>query len=167
MFPCSLIPRPPPLTPPCFILGQRLPVPLCTAGPRLAQTGLSYSMSRSFCISSQISSKSCLYADYVIGYYFFSRKLCCFENRLAAIFESKFVQNFVHSKPRSFRPALFFFLIHDCNVFVRLVLLVASYFLENLHVLSCLSNCKSFSLCFGSFFRTLTVNSVSDYSVKF
>ena len=67
-----------------------------------AQTELSYSMSHTFCISPQISSKSCVYADYVIGYYLLSRKLCCFGNKLATIFESKFMQNFFHGKPHSF-----------------------------------------------------------------
>ena len=45
-----------------------------------------------------------MYADYLIGYYMLLRKLCCFENKLAAVFESKFVQNVFHSQPRSFRP---------------------------------------------------------------
>ena len=44
-------------------------------------------MSQNFCFYPQISSKFCVYADYIIGYYMLFQKLCCGGNKLAGIFE--------------------------------------------------------------------------------
>ena len=42
---------------------------------------VSYTMSHNSSISLQISSKFCVYVDYIIGYYIFLRELCCYGNK--------------------------------------------------------------------------------------
>ena len=56
--------------------------------------------------STHLFQSVCVYADYIIGWIILLKTLCCYGNKLAAIFESKFVQNFLHIKQHSFRPIL-------------------------------------------------------------
>ena len=83
-------------------LGPCLPVPLCTAGPhpphRLDSPTIVFLLR---------SHPNFVYADYLIGHYIFLRKLCFYGNKRAAIFESKFLQNFLHRKQHSFQPIFF------------------------------------------------------------
>ena len=64
-------------------LGLCFPVSLAL----LDHSCLTGSLTQCPIISPQVSSKFCVCADYTIGYYIFSRKLCCYGNKLAAIFE--------------------------------------------------------------------------------
>ena len=42
-----------------------------------------------FVNSPQILSKLCVYTDYIIGCYISLRKVCCYRNKLATIFEKR------------------------------------------------------------------------------